>query len=142
MKAIVLAATALLALAAPAYADTITGTQKADSLTSTAGNDTITTKKGPDRIYFHGAFGTDHITDFDEDAGDRLVFDENGCYSDIMVLGQLYDGQVIQSCNGGHFDVHISGGSTTIEAYTVAGLQGTVVLDGVTVLYGWAVSGG
>lgn len=136
---------AVLAFApAHALAGEINGTNKSDTIVSSQSDDTVTTGRGADKLIVRDGAGTDHVTDFNAPAGDRILFDINGCYSDILFLGKVTDGQSVASCNGGHFEFYANGGSTMVRAYDSSTLQAVIILDGVAIdsLYGWAFQGG
>lgn len=79
-------------LAGTASADVVEGGRGSDRLDGSAGNDVLTGGDGADVFVLRAGGGDDVVTDFNAAQGDRVMFDY-GTYSDIMVFGQLYDGQ-------------------------------------------------
>jgi hypothetical protein len=88
------------------------------------------------------------ISGFDP-AHDRVMFDVNHSYSDILYLGQLHDGLEFDTFSGAHLSVH--GGDYNNDGImdtqvSLSGVDGTAtaILLGVqpSSLYGWDLCGG
>lgn len=79
-------------LAGSAASDSVQGGRGNDRLDGGAGSDVLTGGAGADTFILRAGGGDDIVTDFDPAEGDRVMFDY-GTYSDIMVFGQLSDGQ-------------------------------------------------
>ena len=79
-------------LAGSTASDAVQGGRGNDRLDGGAGNDILTGGAGADTFILRAGGGDDIVTDFDPAEGDRVMFDY-GTYSDIMVFGQLSDGQ-------------------------------------------------
>ncbi|MDV3258438.1 MAG: hypothetical protein LOX97_11825 [Sphingomonas sp.] len=79
-------------LAGSTASDAVQGGRGSDRLDGGAGNDVLTGGAGADTFILRASGGDDIVTDFDPAEGDRVMFDY-GTYSDIMVFGQLSDGQ-------------------------------------------------
>ena len=86
-------------LAGSASSDTVQGARGNDRLDGGAGNDSLIGGEGADTFVLRSGGGDDVVTDFNAAEGDRVMFDY-GTYSDIMVLGRLYDGLTWSNFNG------------------------------------------
>jgi Ca2+-binding RTX toxin-like protein len=71
--------------------DVIEGGRGNDFLDGGSGNDILTGGAGADKFVLRSGGGHDVVTDFDQNAGDRALFDY-GSYSDVLYLGALSDG--------------------------------------------------
>jgi hypothetical protein len=107
-------------------------------LQGTAANDTF---------ILHGD-GLRTISGFDP-AHDRVMFDVNHSYSDILYLGQLHDGLEFDTFSGAHLSVHsvdYNNDGIMDTQVSLSGVDGTAtaVLLGAdpASLYGWDLCGG
>jgi hypothetical protein len=73
----------------------------------TTGDDAFIATRAAEKFVLGGAGGGhDTVSGFNAAAGDRVMIDEFGSYSDIPYLGKLSDGLTIHTVTGG--EIHIS----------------------------------
>jgi hypothetical protein len=100
-----------------------------------------------DTFILHGD-GFRTISGFDP-AHDRVMFDVNHSYSDILYLGQLSDGLEFDTFSGAHLSVHAgdyNGDGIMDTQVSLSGIDGTATAILLSVdpdsLYGWNLAGG
>jgi Ca2+-binding RTX toxin-like protein len=129
-----------------AVAADLVGTNGNDFLDGGAGHQAVSGGAGADTFVMRTGGGQDWVTDFNPAAGDRVLFDEYHSFSNILYLGQLYDGLVINNFNGGHFTIHAAdvNGDGVMDTVVAADNGDSMVLLGWApeLLYGWALMGG
>jgi Ca2+-binding RTX toxin-like protein len=131
-------------LVGTAASDTISGGVGNDWLEGGAGDDFLLGGDGADKFVIRSGGGHDVIQDFDPNAGDRMLVDWYGSYSDITYLGQLTDGLTFQTPTGGN--IHVSIGDINGDGMldtTISNDSG----DSITALnhsdlWGWSLMGG
>lgn len=107
-------------------------------LAATDGADTFIVRAGD----------TDTISGFDPSA-DRVMFDVNHSYSDIVTLQKPYDGFEFDTFSGAHLEVHAldyNGDGITDTQILMSGVDGTATAILLSVdpdsLWGWNLAGG
>jgi hypothetical protein len=100
-----------------------------------------------DTFILHGS-SLSTISNFDP-AHDRVMFDVNHSYSDILYLGQLHDGLEFDTFSGAHLSVHagdFNGDGIVDTQVSLSGADGTATAILLSVdpdsLYGWNLAGG
>lgn len=91
---------------------------------------------------------TKTVSGFDASA-DRVMFDVNHSYSDILFLGSVYDGFTFDTFSGAHLEVHAgdyNGDGITDTQVSLSGVDGIAVATLYSVLpeslHGWNLMGG
>jgi hypothetical protein len=100
-----------------------------------------------DTFILHGD-GLRTISGFDP-AHDRVMFDVNHSYSDIITLDKPYDGMELDTWGGAHLSVHAldyNGDGIMDTQVSLSGIDGTATAVLLSVdpdsLYGWNLAGG
>lgn len=128
-----------------ASSDLIQGGRGNDFLDASNGNDTLIGGAGADTFVLRSGGGHDVVSDFNPADGDRVMFDY-GSYSDVMYLGQLYDGLSWANPIGtATFTVSAAdyNGDGTVDTMVTANSDSIVLLGwSPDQLYGWSLIGG
>jgi hypothetical protein len=100
-----------------------------------------------DTFILHGD-GLRTISGFNP-ANDRVMFDVNHSYSDILYFGQLHDGLEFDTFSGAHLSVHagdFNGDGILDTQVSLSGIDGTASVILLSVdpdsLWGWNLAGG
>jgi Ca2+-binding RTX toxin-like protein len=127
-----------------ASSDVISGGNGDDFLEGGAGSDTLIGGDGADKFVSRNGSGVDVIQDFNTLAGDRMLVDWYGSFSDIATLDKLTDGLAIHTVTGGTIHVSIADydHNGTLDTIISNDSGDALVALNQSDLFGWSLMGG